>query len=142
MNNTRVLCVYHAKLKSLCGLVSCSMQNKATYKYTQLYLLNCSEFFTIALTRKHTYISPWRMYILRRKIKVKACVHSPDIPSRFRGFYINYPRYWNSLLQSHLLGENAQQFSASVAVHKIPIFVLPGNHCYWVDRGNVDSMLV
>ena len=35
-------------------------------------------------------------------------------------------RYWNSLFQSHLPGENVAQFSAAVAIHVIPIFIPPG----------------
>ena len=43
--------------------------------------------------------------------------------------------------QSHLPGENAAQVSAAVTIHTKQIFVLPGTHYCWVDRGGVDSKL-
>ena len=55
------------------------------------------------------------------------------------------PRYWISLVQSHLPGENATQFSVSVAMHTVPIVSSTnGTHYCWVDRarGHVNSKLV
>ena len=46
-----------------------------------------------------------------------------------------------TLSQSHLLGENAAQFSAPVAIRTVPIFVPPSTQYCWVDRGGVDSKL-
>ena len=46
-----------------------------------------------------------------------------------------------TLSQSQLPGENTAQFSAAVANHTIPIFVPPGIHYSWMDRGGVNSTL-
>ena len=56
-------------------------------------------------------------------------------------FTLITPRYWNSLLQSNLPGENAAQVSAAVAIHTVPISIPPGTHYCWVDRDGVDSKL-
>ena len=56
--------------------------------------------------------------------------------------YINYPNVLELIFsQSHLSGENATQFSVVVAIHIVLIFIPPGTHCCWVDRGDVDSKL-
>ena len=60
---------------------------------------------------------------------LKVYVYSPDIPSQFSRLYINYPQLLEiTLSQSHLPGENAAQFSAAVAIHRVPIIVPPGTH--------------
>ena len=69
-------------------------------------------------------------------LKVKVYVYSPDIPSRLSGLSINYPQ----LL--HLPGMNVAQFSATVVIHTVSIFVPPGTHYCWVDSGGEDSKLV
>ena len=76
-------------------------------------------------------------------IKVKVHFYSPDIlVYRFSGLNINYPHVLKlTHPQSHLLGENATQFSAAVAIHAVPIFIPPGTHYCWKDRGSVDSKL-
>ena len=57
-------------------------------------------------------------------------------------FTVIAPRYWNLLSQSHHLpGKNSAQFSAAVAIQTVPIFIPPGTHYYWVDRGSMDSKL-
>ena len=43
--------------------------------------------------------------------------------------------------QSHLPGEKAAQFAAAVAIHSVSIFIPPGTHYCWVDRGSVDFEL-
>ena len=76
-----------------------------------------------------------RAALIKKKVKVKVNVYSPDIPSRFRGLYISYPQVLEpTLSQSHLSGENAAE-----TIHTVLIFVPPGTHCYRVDRGSVDS---
>ena len=78
----------------------------------------------------------------RVNVKVKVCVYSPDIPCSFSRLYINYPKVLElTLSQSHLPGETAAQFSAALANHTVLIFVPPGTHYCWVDRGVVDSNL-
>ena len=44
------------------------------------------------------------------KVKVKACVYSPDISLGSADFTLITPRYWNSVLYRHLPGENAADF--------------------------------
>ena len=73
--------------------------------------------------------------------RVKVSVYGPDIPVGSR-LYINYSEALEFLLsQSRLPGENVPQFSAVVAIHTVPIFIPPGTHYCWVDRGGVDSEL-
>ena len=56
-------------------------------------------------------------------------------PSRFIGLYMNYPKVLElTLLQSHLPGENAAQFSVAEAIHTVPIVAPPGTHyCGWTE---------
>ena len=51
------------------------------------------------------------------------------------------PRYWNSLFHSLISLARMQLIFCSVAIHTVPIFVPPGTHYCWVDRGSVDSKL-
>ena len=74
-------------------------------------------------------------------LKVKVCVYSPNIPVASADFTLITPRYWYSFLHTHLLGENAMQFSGVAAIHAVPIFIPPGTHYCWVDRGNPYSKL-
>ena len=69
-------------------------------------------------------------------------VYSPDIPVSSADFTLITPKYWNSLFQSHLPGQNAAQFSAAVANRTVLNLVPPGTHYCWVDRGGMDSKLV
>ena len=66
-------------------------------------------------------ITVYRKY---KKVKVKVYVFSPDIPvNRFSGLYIIYTQVLElALSQSHLPGENAEQFSAAVAIRTVPTF--------------------
>ena len=77
--------------------------------------------------------------------RVKMRIYSPDIPIgslEFTSLHITCPKVLDLvLLQSHLPGENAAQFSAAGAIHTVPIFISPGSHHCCVDRGNVDSNL-
>ena len=70
-----------------------------------------------------------------------VCACSPDIPLGSADLTLITPRCWNSLFLTHIPGENAAQFSALVTIHTVPIFIPPGTHCSWVDRGGVDSKL-
>ena len=55
-----------------------------------------------------------------------------QISYRFSESYNNYAQVLElTLLQSHLPGENAVQYSAAV-----PIFIPPGTHYSMVDRGS------
>ena len=71
-------------------------------------------------------------------IKVKVYVYSPDIPGSLVNFTLFTPGIGITLSQSLLPGENAAQCSAAVAIRTVPLFVPPGTHCCWVDRGGVD----
>ena len=42
-----------------------------------------------------------------------------------------------SLVRSHLLWEEFSAFSAAIAIHNSPLFVPPGTHHCWVDRGGM-----
>ena len=42
-----------------------------------------------------------------------------------------------SLVQSHLLWGEFSAFSAAIAIHNSPLFVPPGTHHCWVDRGGM-----
>ena len=68
--------------------------------------------------------------------------YSNRYPHTFSRLYINYPQVLElTFSQSHLPGENAAQFAAAVANHTAPLFIPPGNHCCWVDRGDMDSKI-
>ena len=69
-----------------------------------------------------------------------ACLQS-RYPNRFSGLYINYPQLLKFHLSVYLSSENAAQFSAAVAILSVPIFIPPGTHYWWVDRGGVDLKL-
>ena len=56
-------------------------------------------------------------------LKVNVCVYSSDIPVGSEDYTLITLRYWTSLSQSHLLGENAAQFSEVVPIHTSPILV-------------------
>ena len=76
-----------------------------------------------------------------KKVKVKLYVYSPDIPECSADFAFIIPMYWNSHLQSHLLGKNAAQFYAVEAIHIVSISIPLGIHFCWVGCGSVDSKL-
>ena len=42
-----------------------------------------------------------------------------------------------SLVRSHLLWGEFSAFSAAIAIHNSPLFVSPGTHQCWVDRGGM-----
>ena len=42
-----------------------------------------------------------------------------------------------SLVRSHLLWGEFSAFSAAIAIHNSPLFVPPGTHHCWVDRGGM-----
>ena len=42
-----------------------------------------------------------------------------------------------SLIRSHLLWGEFSAFSAAIAIHNSPLFVPPGTHHCWVDRGGM-----
>ena len=42
-----------------------------------------------------------------------------------------------SLVRSHLLWREFSAFSAAIAIHNSPLFVPPGTHHCWVDRGGM-----
>ena len=68
-------------------------------------------------------------------------VCNPDSPvNRFSGLYI-YPLVLELALSRSNLGEKEAEFSAAAAIHAIAIFVPPGTHYCWVDRGSVVSKL-
>ena len=63
-----------------------------------------------------------------------------NIPCRFIGLYTDRSQALKFIIsQFHLLGENAEQYSAAVAIRVVPIIVPPGTYCCWVDRGGMDS---
>ena len=69
-----------------------------------------------------------------------VCLQS-RYPRRFSRLYIKYPQVLELNLFQYFPGENAAQFSAARAIHTVPIFVPPGIHYCWVDRGGADSKL-
>ena len=74
-------------------------------------------------------------------LKVKVCVHSPDIPIGSGTLHQLPPGIKHSFTVSSPWGE-CSTFSAAVAIHTVPIFVPPGTHfCCVVDGGGVASKL-
>ena len=66
-------------------------------------------------------------------------VYNPDIPIyRFSGLYINSPQGIGTLVDSLISLGRMQRISAAVAIHTVPIYIPPGTHYCWVDRGGAD----
>ena len=55
-----------------------------------------------------------------------------------------HKKHQSNSSQSHLPGENVENFCLQLGpfAHTIPIFVPPGTHYCWVEKGSVDSKLV
>ena len=58
-------------------------------------------------------------------------------PIEFSILHNLHPWYWNSLIRSHLLWGEFSAFSAAIAIHNSPLFIPPGTHHCWVDRGGM-----
>ena len=70
------------------------------------------------------------------------CYSLEILVCKFIYFTLIPPCIGTHFSQFHLPVENAAQFSAAVAIHTVPLFVLPGTHHCWVDSVGVESKLL
>ena len=65
------------------------------------------------------------------------CMFIVWYPIEFSRVHDLHPWYWNSLIRSHLLWGEFSAFSVADAIHNSPLFIPPGTHHCWVDRGSI-----
>ena len=122
----------------------CTHQMGGMYRYTSTRIRKLTSISYYAFTvkcwntsAKHSKCLYCQAWLHKRTWKVKLNIICVLGTANFTLFT---PRCWNSFFHSLISLGKCRAFSADVAIHTVPIFVLPSTH-YRVDRGGVDAKL-